>query len=332
MTISKFEIEDLAELGWEQYQSQFRNRSNGRLVPNTEVWQDGTLHMRVNSLGCKGGEPRPDLPVIGFFGDSTVMGPNVTVENYPEHINIQGVQPLNCAVEASEMGISADIYLEIRQKLDFLMVVVNPGWHNLIYNDHHEQYWEEKLSMFLDAESVAYCTIATSMTDECRTRGLDALFTTVEDQFGFKKIEEAAAILDGDLFAFWHTMEPSLDAINRILDAIERFNAFIREFALRHGALLIDLNARLRSPGYDSIPRYFWDICHPRPSAFPMIAEFIQGEIAPVVSQLVADPAVRKRIRRRRLFARSFFGKVVTRLRKPKPGKNEHQHEIYPLW
>jgi hypothetical protein len=153
------------------YQVNYLNYKTGWLIPGTEIWMGGTLAVQINSLGCKGPELLPGVPVIGVFGDSTTFG--VGLDAWPAHICIPGHQPLNCSVEGHDLARVAERYQQIRTTIDLAATVVGGSWHNLVYNNNTRDFWKSRFDSVGNGEPVAICTLATALVPECCDRGLD---------------------------------------------------------------------------------------------------------------------------------------------------------------
>jgi hypothetical protein len=141
---------------------------SGWPIPNTEVMCAGAPIMRLNSLGARGLEP--DGATLCFVGASETFGEQVAT-SWPELVRIPGIQPLNGAVEGYSMERILARYEYLKaQPIDYVGFAVFAGWHNLIYNENTQAYWNASLTKFLhDRLPIAFINIATALT-ECRTR------------------------------------------------------------------------------------------------------------------------------------------------------------------
>lgn len=259
--------------GYAERQKLYFDHSRGALIPGIEIWEAGELQLRVNRFGCKGDELEPSMPVIGFFGDSTTMGHAFTPDSWPTHVDVAGYAVLNAGVEGLDMERVAGRYEVLAQELSLAGAVVYVGWHNLVYNRTDETYWEEQLVRFLGSHVTAYCTLASCLIEEARARGFAALLNTAPVAGGVGAAAEAAS-LDTDYFNFWMDMDPD-EYLGPILDGIERYNSFLRDFAERRGALLIDLRAALLPGSYEAMAQDFYDVCHIRPRAYAKVGRYV---------------------------------------------------------
>jgi hypothetical protein len=235
---------------------------SGWPIPNTEVMCAGAPIMRLNSLGARGLEP--DGATLCFVGASETFGEQVAT-SWPELVRIPGIQPLNGAVEGYSMERILARYEYLKaQPIDYVGFAVFAGWHNLIYNENTQAYWDASLTKFLhDRLPIAFINIAAALTEECRTRGVDELMAR------------------GD-FNFWGNLEPTREKIGAILDKIAEWNAFLERFCRRSGAILVDLHTVMAPKRYEEIPIDFMDVNHFRPATYPRVAQ--------IVAEALTDP------------------------------------------
>ena len=282
--------------------------SAGWPIPNTEIRQaDGALLLHLNSLGCRG--PEPSGPTLAVFGSSETFGMGGT-SSWPERIAFDGVGVLNAAMEGYPLSRMLARYRYLQKTgVDLVGVLVCAGWHNLIYNENTEPYWEKMLAQFLDPARVnAFATIATALTPECRERGLDAILAR------------------GD-FVFWGNQQPTKDAIARLLDQIAAYNDLVQRFCRRNGAVLVDLHAAMLPRCYEDIPADFFDINHFRIAAYDKLAK--------VADAALGEPVGRK-LRERQLVAQ-YAAKSPRPAPEPasKPARTiqeDGKQYIYTLW
>lgn len=261
---------------------------NGDLIPNTELWEGDVLQMRVNALGCKGENVVPGLPAIVCFGDSTTMGHCFVPDSWPAHVTVPGYSVLNAAVEGFDMELAATRFERFRTRVDLAAAVVYVGWHNIVYNRTDEEYWEEQLSRFLGDHVTAYCTIATCLTEEFRTRGILPLLNTAPG--ADLAAASQAASLDLDYFNFWMDLDPA-EWLEPILDGIDRYNGFVRRFCSERRAALIDLHGLLEPARWEDAPADFYDVCHLRPRAYDKVGACVSGVLAGLLPSQEPVPA-----------------------------------------
>ncbi|MBI5057045.1 MAG: hypothetical protein HZB61_10565 [Nitrospirae bacterium] len=275
--IRKIELECINDFKkYSEWQDLYMDSSTGRLIPNTEIWASGERIIRINSLGCKGNELESGIPVVGFFGDSATFGASFSVDSWPQHLNIRGCQPLNAAVEGYNLDRVLERYKELNKIVNFACVVGYTGWHNIIYGESSEDYWRSKLDILAGEHVLAFCTLATCLTDECKQKGIESLLCTDSPRKDYANyFEYNLESLNRRYFNFWCNMEPSLENIRKVVDGVRKYNDFLRRYCLERGYILIDLHSFMLPESYEEIPNDFYDVCHPRPSAYEKIGRYI---------------------------------------------------------
>ncbi len=311
-----------------QWQALYMDHQTGWLVPDTEIWSGETLLLRINSLGCRGDDLRPGVPAIGFFGDSATFGVSSAVDNWPGRVSIPGYQVLNAAVEGHSMSRVLQRYKDLSSQIRFAVVVVYTGWHNIIYNETSPEYWSAVLDEFSGGHLLALCTLGTCLRDECSENGIEPLLSSGSpcgNTPGY--FEYNSADPGRQYFNFWCDMEPTRKNVKRVLYGVRRFNAFLRTYCEDRGRLVLDLHSVLLPKSYEDIPAQFFDVCHPRPSAYPMIGEYvgrvlgsalgIRGTIGPNPGEMAGRPP---------LGGGNLAGAAL------RSGSTDLRKNIYPLW
>lgn len=310
-----------------EWQSNYMDQMTGWLIPNTEIWVGNDLRLQVNSLGCKGPELRPEAPVIGFFGDSTTMG--LGNESWVRHVDIPDCQMLNAGVEGHNLDRVATRYQQLRERVDFAGIVVYAGWHNIIYNKRDEAYWRYVFDLFDQPGMVAFCTLATCLTEECRWKGLAPHLNNEACGMVFDPgtTDEDLAPESKPYFNFWCSMEPSQENVTKVLDGIERYNNFLRGYCEEKGRVLIDLYRCSIPASYDEIPRDFFDVCHYRVRVYPRIGAFVRDTIAEPMKHILASwrADTRSSLRARQSTP------LIMPVNSPCP-TSERRSRFYPIW
>ncbi len=307
-------VADATGLSPEECEPLFIDRETGWLIPNTEVRSNGKLIVKVNRLGCAGYDLVPDVPVIGYFGDSTTMGHTV-IGGWPGMVSIPGTQNLNAGIQGHNMTRVTERYRILGEKIDFAAVVVYSAWHNLIYGECDEAHWDKMLRTFLGDHATAFCTVGTSLTEEFRDRGYDGNFRYIE-------------LIGKNGFTLWGNQFPGKFFINRLLDQIAAYNDFIRRLCEDTGAVLIDLHSLLLPERYENAPVDFSDAGHMRPSTYPRIADHVSGALAEPVAGILRTQGERKR-----RFLKPGAGDILDREKtRRKPQEEQVLDNLYTLW
>jgi hypothetical protein len=247
------------------YQSNYVNYRTGWLIPSTEVWIGTQLATTINSLGCKGPEPTPGVPVIGVFGDSTVFGAGV--DSWPFHIQLPGYQPLNCGIEGHDLARLVQRYEQIKKVVDLAAVVVGSSWHNLVYNRTDEDYWASTLDQFEDDRPVAVATLSTAYVPASCEIGLDDAI--------------AATYPNNRRFVAWGGWPTTPEKTRQIYDAVLRYNDFVRAYCERTDRILVDFYELYRPEGYANMAEHFSDPVHQRPSLYPLFGRAVSEALSP---------------------------------------------------
>jgi len=272
------------------WQALYMDKEKGCLIPNTELWLGKRKTLKINALGCKGGDIPPSIPTIGFFGDSTTFGVSFADDSWPQRVKIEGVQSLNCAVEGYDMQRCLDRYLQIRERVDLAAIVVYVGWHNIIYNHTGEDYWQSVLDRFDGKHVRAFCSIATCLIEECRLKGVESLLRSDVPRKDYANyFEYNARSLKKKYFNYWCNLDPTLEHIGLVLDNVARYNRFLKEYCRKTGSIFIDLGAFLRPHSYKEVPRDFFDVCHLRPGAYVKTAAFVAQELEKPLTKWLKD-------------------------------------------
>jgi hypothetical protein len=295
---------------YEEQRALYTDFLTGFMLPRTTIWNGDELMIAVNSLGCRGPEVDPGLPVVAFLGDSTTMGLVGTAggqkgESWVQYVDLPGYAVLNGGVEGLEMGAVRRRYEALRSHIPLTCAVFYVGWHNLIYNERTPEYWEENLQSFLSSDhQTVLCSLATPLLPEMRERGIGPLVN-----------ESPEANITDDFFHFWRGKDTD-ESLVELIDAHKRYNAYLTEFCTRTGTPLIDLDAFLRPESYDEATRDFFDVCHFRPRVLPKVAELITSELRSILPNPAPSVAGWRR---------------PAELPAPEGAEDLRKH-IYPLW
>lgn len=312
-------------------QKLYLDQQTGWLIPGAELYEGGRLQMQVNAYGCKGPDIEEGKPVVAFFGDSATMGHSLDPDSWPMHVGLDGYAVLNAAIEGANMARMVLRYRKLQETVQPDTVVVYCGWHNLIYGETGEAYWESQLRQFLGARVNAFCTIASCLNDAFRTRPFEPLLNRAAIGSSVGSAADAAA-LDQDYFSFWSDLEPTLAQVTDILDGIERYNAFLRRFCAETGSTLIDLDALLRPERFEDAPNDFFDVCHPRPRTYGRIGAFVAEALNPALNSAprVRPPGAQTAVP---AFAAPLAASVADATNQPKaPNPGDLKNNVYPLW
>ncbi len=336
--VRKIEIENIYDFKtYSDWQSLYMDMSNGRLIPDTEIWSGDNLQLKINSMGCKGEEVENGIPVVAFFGDSATFGASFSIDSWPHHLGIRGCQSLNAAVEGYNMESAFNRYMEISGKINLAGVVVYSGWHNIIYGESTEEYWRSMLNRFAGDHVLAICTLATCLTDECKKTGIESLLCTDSPRSEYANyFEYNIESLNKKYFNFWANMEPSIENVQNVVDGVQRYNNFLKEYCSDTGHILIDLHSALLPSQYERIPDDFYDVCHLRPAAYEKTGKYTGKIIERQLKDFLRDrqdkyfiDAVNPLSNPQRF---AGVGTSINNDRCVESGEDDLRKNIYPLW
>lgn len=282
ISLDSQEAENLSE---REFYSLFIDYNVGQHIPNTELWIDGRLCIKINSLGCAGYEVEPDLPVIGAFGSSSSYITPYELTSWPTEMNIEGYQVLNASLPGYDLPKTLGAYQRLRAQIKFEAVVVLMGNHNMCQSGCFSKISIEETSNtwmpieqfranhdeFFGPHPLAFCTMPTSLSPEILERGI------LEYLLRSESIEPQRFQLN--------TM-PSIKVMSRFLKNMQRYNDFLREYCVETGAILVDLDDILGPKSYDEIGENFGDFVHFRPSLLKRIGSIVGERLGPHLNGL----------------------------------------------
>ncbi|MEE2746308.1 MAG: hypothetical protein VX617_05450 [Pseudomonadota bacterium] len=258
----------------------YQSSLDGSLIPNTKVYIGKKLTYNINSLGCIGPEIDPNLPTIGFFGDSTTFCSGD--DSWVRRIKLPGFQILNAGAEGLSMEPVVDKLNGLARRINLVGAVVYTGWHNTFYGKNGEEFWRSELDLISDLPFIAHVNIATSVTEEAVERGVEELMN--------RRTEE-----NSSAYGHWGTWRLTKENLRILLDGVNKFNKFIKSYALEKDRPVIDLANFLRVKNYDDIPNWFCDPGHMRVNTYPKIAKMMTEKLSkllPPSEYLIRKPTI----------------------------------------
>jgi hypothetical protein len=288
--------EDYDYPDYADFQANFINSRTGRPMPNTRVYIGDELRVSVNSLGCFGSELEPEKPVIAIFGDSYTQGD--TNHNWPSLVNVDGCQPLNAAVEGTQLHQIVDRFIELRDKTNMICAAVHTGWHNLIYNQTEFTYWERELLRISGVPTIAHFRLTADINAEAVERGYDSLYG------------------EGKYVPIYHTSTKKLAA--DLWKAMEAKNRLLERLCEREGRVLITLEEILAPKTYADLTANFNDSLHPHSRIYAEIAKAVSAQLRPHVERALAD-------------RKAVPAPVETKARTARDPQDKSNYN-YPLW
>lgn len=216
-------------------------------------------------------------------------------------MGLSGVQVLNAAIEGMPLEYNAQRFLDLKDRVNFLGVVVHPGFHNLIYGNNSPKFWAQLFDVFRDVPVFAICNLAADLHPDCETRG-------------YGEIIEERDVSD---YLFWPGINFSPESIRNFAGHLEYFNNLIAEYCQFRGCLRIDMREILMPKSYEEVTTRFHDLIHPRASEYQAMGAVARQVLGPAV----AGALVRANARKRVLTAPAGI-----------PAAEVQSGSIYPLW
>ena len=248
------------------------DRETGFLYPDVcLVNPKGKVAFQSNSL-CLRGPDTDERPIGVVWGDSTVFGLHEVERTWPEMLSdhFPEILFLNGGIEGAE-------YLDIlKRAVDFNRehaVAVNVmvcGYHRVFDNKHVAEDLENAVS---EIPNLVLSTLPTSLNAAMIDTDISHL------------IHPNGGETEEDQFFFWGSTEYSVRFQKQLFAHIQERNASIRTVASRTGTVLVDLYAALVSQSGTDFRRYFFDVAHPRDSAYPVLASIVAQGVREVLER-----------------------------------------------
>lgn len=264
---------------YEDYRVNYIDPKKLRPIARTKFYVGDELNIEVNSLSCFGPEPDPDLPVIGFFGDSVTQGRVLFgCTSVPLQTRAPGFQTINGGIEGSNIEKIVDHCLYVNAQRPLACAVVHPGWHNLVYGDNRLEHWREQLDRLDGLPRVAHIKLTGDLNDEAAARGIDHLYNAGEPG-------------NPDGLDVYHKLEMSgtTEKVAILYGQVNEKNAFLEDYCRAKGRLFIDLDPVLKPKTYADLKAHFFDTVHPRYQFYPTIAHAVSVQLGPFVQGAVAS-------------------------------------------
>jgi len=235
-----------------------------RLRPNLLFLNgDGSVNFETNEVGLKGGAIDPSRKLAVAWGDSVTFGLR---SGWPARLDelVPGCQFLNGGIEGDGWDTILQRAVQFNRELAVSLNLVMLGWHHI--NDTVAEGLSAALPRLNNSVLI---TIPTALNRTNFDRDISAYLRPGE-----------RGPLDFDT-AFWfgggtaYSLEVQIGLYEKIIAR----NSILREVAAKFGLPLIDLFSALDTEALPDFREDFYDILHPRSSAYPKIARVIAGEL-----------------------------------------------------
>ena len=244
------------------------NRETGTLYPDVcLVSPAGKPAFQSNTLALRG--PDTDGRPIGVvWGDSTVFGLHEVDRTWPEMLSdhAPGVLFLNGGIEGSLYVDVLRRAIEFNRRHQVAVNVVVCGYHPVFENKHLASDLENAIA---EIPNLVLTTLPTSLNPSMIETDISGLIVPNGDP--------------EDPFYFWGSAQYSVRFQKLLFAHILQRNAIIRTVAARSRTPLCDLYAALDSSREQDFRRYFFDVAHPRHTAYARIAELVFETVGPVL-------------------------------------------------
>ena len=240
-----------------EFQSLYLDREINWLRPNlTFVTRDGAPFFQTNEIGLKGDalDPRRKLAVV--WGDSVVFGigrgwPAMLDDYFPEY------QFLNGGIEGNVYCQVLKRAVKLNQQRPISINLLLVGWHHVGNNVTLRQ---DLISALESMRNPVLVTMPTSLNCDIVEQDLSAFFGRGDAEVGFYF-----------MVGMEYSVQQQISLWKHIMDR----NDIICDAARDMGVPVIDLFTALDSRTLADFRGYFFDMAHPRPSAYPKIAQAV---------------------------------------------------------
>lgn len=235
---------------------------------------DGSINFETNEIGLKSGPIDPSRKQAVVWGDSVVFGlkrgwPALLDEYFPDY------QFLNGGIEGDGWNVIFERALKLNSDLKISLNLLMLGWH------HVNEGLEEQLApALLCLPNPVMITMPTSLN----RKNFD------QDISHYLRPGQRGP-LDFDT-AFWfgggkvYSVDAQVDYYGKIMQR----NAISRKVARKLNVPVIDLVSALDTEALRDFRHDFYDIMHPRPSAYPKIARIVADELYRIRDRAIHDP------------------------------------------
>lgn len=268
-TIKDIYVYDPA-ISYETFQAFYLDQSRRRIRPNVVILNaDGeSILFETNALGFKGPEIEPSKKLAVVWGDSVVFA---HFEGWVDGISqrFPDYQFVNGGLEGDRLENIVNRAVEKNEELAIDRNIIFPGWHSL---KNPERIYE-LLNHAADAlPGVILCTVPTSLCEKAVSNDISEYLTE------FKSINELE-----DIYLFWGNLEYTIDNAKLLYKRLLIQNNICRKVAKEKSLPLVDLYQPFHQNDLERFREYFFDVGHPRPSAYAKFQDAFYEELKDVL-------------------------------------------------
>jgi hypothetical protein len=250
-----------------EFQSLYLDLERNRLRPNlTFVRRDGTIYFETNELGLKGEARDPQRRLAVVWGDSVVFGIGA---GWPTLLNdyFTGYQFLNGGVEGSNCQQVLQRAVAFNREHSIALNIILIGWHTYVQMNANVR--DDLTAAVAAVPHLVLATMPTALNRNLLGEDLSPFFKGTDLSSGFY---------------FFGNVEYSPENLVRVFQYIVERNRIVCEVAAAAAVPVIDLFAAFNTEHQTDFRQDFFDVMHPRPSAYPKLAQAVADGIAPVLA------------------------------------------------
>ncbi len=227
---------------------------------------DGNMLWQTNSLRLRGPDVEPDDKIGVVWGDSVVFC--VYERSWPEMLSdfASDCVFLNGGVEGVNYVTVLEHAIDFNAKREVAVNVILTGWEGV-----NTCLTSDLRSALKSIPNAVLATMPTALNTQIIDRDIRDTFVSEGDW--------------PDIFGFMGKRVYSVTAQRAFFAHICERNDMIRAVAHETGTPLIDLFAALDSSQLADFRECFFDISHPRPSAYKKIASVVWETVGPLLAR-----------------------------------------------
>lgn len=229
---------------------------------------DGEFLWQTNAMRLRGPDVQPGTKIGVVWGDSVVFC--VYQRSWPEMLADfkEGWVFLNGGIEGIDYVKVLERAIDFNASYKVEANIILPGWESIGMNSGLANDLRAALKSIPNA---ALSTMPTSLN-------ATMIDSDIKDAFVFEGDDETR-------FRFLGRYEYSVRLQQMLFAHICERNAIVRAVASETGTPLIDLFSALDSSRMSDFRECFFDLSHPRPSAYRKIASIMWEAIEPITSR-----------------------------------------------
>lgn len=232
------------------------------------VDQDGKVLWQTNALRLRGPDVEPDTQIGVVWGDSVVFC--VNERSWPELLSdfADDCVFLNGGVEGVDYVTVLEHAIDFNAKRKVAVNVILPGWEGIGFNS---QLTIDLRAALKSIPNAVLATMPTSLNAHIINKDIQDAFVAEGDW--------------PDIFGFLGKYTYSVAQQRSFFEHICERNDMIRAVARETGTPLVDLFAALDSSQFADFRECFFDVSHPRPSAYAKFASIVWETVGPLLAQ-----------------------------------------------